>query len=201
MKSIFLSLKRCRNWMVSIFITYSLSCLVGILMTHCGNRFSLSYRDKIVGRAMAKDQTSISYSAGKPYKAALTDFAGNLFLGAFPQTVIGLGIVVPYFSVAYQGWVGGIVSVDGNHRSRLRELKSALYYIIVLILQYLPYSMAIGSGIRLGVETYRLNKTRKISEYRIDRESLKDVMRIYVLVIPLFLIASGFEFLSPWNHP
>jgi hypothetical protein len=31
------------------------------------------------------------------------------------------------------------------------------------------------------------------------KEVLLDVARIYVLVVPLFLIASLWEFLSPWN--
>ena len=31
------------------------------------------------------------------------------------------------------------------------------------------------------------------------REALRDVGRIYVLVIPLFALASLWEFFSPWN--
>jgi hypothetical protein len=33
----------------------------------------------------------------------------------------------------------------------------------------------------------------------IPKEALRDVGRIYALVIPIFLIASLWEFLSPWN--
>jgi hypothetical protein len=107
-----------------------------------------------------------------------------------PQTIAGLSIVIPYFSVAYQGWVGGIVSIKANH-SRFNNWKSTLYYLIVLILQYIPYSLAIGSGIKLGIDTYKLNKNSKILKYRIDKSGLKDVLLIYIFVIPLFYIFSN----------
>jgi uncharacterized membrane protein SpoIIM required for sporulation len=169
-------------------------------LVHTGNHFALSYRDKLVGNAMKNDRVSVNYNKGNRFSAALLDFSGNLFVGAIPQTAIGLSVVMPYVTVAYQGWVGGIVSVDYKHQSRLKEFKTALYYLTVIILQFIPYSLAIGSGIRFGVETYKKNKNNKISKYRIDTASMKDVFRIYVIVIPLFFIASCFEFLCNWNY-
>jgi uncharacterized membrane protein SpoIIM required for sporulation len=198
--SVFLSVKYCKVWIVSVFITYCVSCLIGLILVHTGNHFALSYRDKLVGNAMKNDRVSVNYNKGNRFSAALLDFSGNLFVGAIPQTAIGLSVVMPYVTVAYQGWVGGIVSVDYKHQSRLKEFKTALYYLTVIILQFIPYSLAIGSGIRFGVETYKKNKNNKISKYRIDTASMKDVFRIYVIVIPLFFIASCFEFLCNWNY-
>ena len=40
-----------------------------------------------------------------------------------PMTIMGLAIVMPYPWVAYQGWIGGIVSVRGDHSSRLADLR------------------------------------------------------------------------------
>lgn len=190
---------RCKKWVLLIFILYCLSCLTGIFMVHSGNEFALAYRDKIVGRAIAHDGASIHYKKGNRFKAALIDFSANLFAGAVPQTLMGLSIITPFFTTTYQGWIGGIVSVDNQHRSRLRNARPALYYLLVLLLQYIPYSLAVGSGLRLGVETYRLNRGAKLSGFRIDRPALRDVCYIYLLVIPLFFLASCFEFMSNWN--
>jgi hypothetical protein len=199
MRSIILSIKRCRAWIISVFLTYCISCAIGIVMVHQDNQFALTYRDRIVGHANRNDKASISYLSGKKYTAVLSDFSGNLLMGAIPQTVVGLGVVIPYFTVAYQGWIGGIVSVNYKHQSRLEKLKPAAYYIIVLILQFIPYSLAIGSGIKFGVETYKLNMHKKITKFNVDKASMKDVFKIYILVIPLFFLASCFEFLSNWN--
>jgi hypothetical protein len=196
--SVFHAIKRCRIWIISVFIIYLLSCSTGIIMVHSGNRFALSYRDKIVGKAMNSDKASINYHAGNRFRAALIDFNGNLLYSAVPQTIAGLSIVIPYFSAIYQGWIGGIVSINNNH-SRFDNLKSMLYYLIVLLLQYIPYSLAIGSGIKFGVDTYRLNKNHSILKYRIDKSHVKEVLQVYLVAVPLFFIASCFEFLSNWN--
>lgn len=168
-------------------------------MVHSGNRFALSSRDKIVGKSLQTNGASINYIKGNNFKAALIDFTGNLFIGAVPQTAVGLSIIIPYFTVTYQGWVGGIVSVDSNHNSRFKHLTSALYYFIVILLQFIPYSLAIGSGIRLGIETYKLNRNVSVMKFKIDKAALRDVALIYIVVVPLFFVASCFEFLSPWN--
>ena len=168
-------------------------------MAHSGNSFALSQRDRIVGNANAHDKASINYNSGNRFKAALIDFGGNLFFGSVSQTVAGLSVVLPFLSVTYQGWVGGIVSVDGQHVSRFDNIKTAMYYLILLMLQFIPYSLAIGSGVKLGVDTYQLNKGKGLLQFRLNRRALKDVLFIYLLVIPLFFVASCFEFLSAWN--
>ena len=169
-------------------------------MVHMGNTFALSYRDKIVKNAISNNQASINYQQGNRFKAAVIDFSENLFIGSIPQSMLALGVIFPFFTTAYQGWIGGIVSVDNMHLSRLKKTKAALYYFITIILQFIPYSLTIGAGLYLGINTYKLNKNRKWSAYEIDKAALMDVFRIYLLAIPLFFLASCFEFLSNWNN-
>jgi hypothetical protein len=197
--SIINAFNSCKKWCLSVFLVYCASCLIGIVMVHSHNHFALEQRDHIVGKAVKSDATLISYNSGSRFKAAMLDFGGNLFIGSIIQTALGLGIVVPYFTVAYQGWVGGIVSVDGSHRSRLTTLKSALYYFIVFFSQTIAYSLCIGSGIKAGIETYKRNKNIPLSKFRLDRDSLLNISWMYVLAIPVFFLASCFEFLSGWN--
>jgi hypothetical protein len=108
---------------------------------------------------------------------------------------------LPYFTVTYQGWVGGIVSVDASHVSRFRSVKATSYYLIVLLLQFIPFSLSIGAGIRCGVDSYRHNAglSWRIWRYRIPRHSLIDLGCVFALSVPFFLVASAFEFLSSWN--
>ena len=195
------AIRRCRLFALSIFVTYVLSSSVGLFMAHAGSGFALAQRDKIVRQAVSSDKASIAYRSGDRATAMFFDFAGNLFYAAIPQTVAGLGVVLPYFSVAHQGWVGGIVSVDSAHRSRLRDIKATSYYFLVLLLQFIPYSLCIGAGVRCGVELYRRNADVgwRFWRYRLPRESLVDVGCVYAVAIPLFFVASAFEFLSPWN--
>jgi len=196
------AVKRCRIYVLTIFLTYCISCFIGIVMSQNGNSFALAYGDKMVGRAMETDQASINYQKGNRFSAALIDFGGNLFLGAVPQTLMGLGVVIPYFTVSVQGWIGGIVSVDSEHKSRFKNFKSTFYYFFVLLLQYIPYSLAIGAGIKCGIDFYNNNKKMNsllIWKYRIPKTSLIDLGLVYILVVPLFFIASCFEFISTWN--
>ncbi len=170
-------------------------------MVHNGNDFALSCRDKIVGKALTTDKASLSYQKGNNFSAALHDFKGNLLFGAIPQTLMGLGIIVPYFTVPKQGWIGGIVSVNSEHKSRFENFKSTFYYFLVLLLQFIPYSLAIGAGIKFGIDFYNYNKIHGwlMWKYKIQKSSLIDLGYVYLLVIPLFFFASCFEFMSAWN--
>jgi hypothetical protein len=198
-KSVMLAIIHCQKWILTVFTIYCISCVIGIIMVHSGNEFALAYRDKIVGNAITNDNASISYNRGDRFKAAMIDFSGNLFSGSIVQTFLGLGIVFPFITTAYQGWIGGIVSVDGAHVSRLFQPTSSLYYFLVILLQFIPYSLTIGAGLTLGIKTYKLNKGRKLFEYSIDKPSLRDVFSIYLFATPMFFLASCFEFLSNWN--
>lgn len=195
------SLKRSRFYILLVFSIYGISCFVGILMVHNGNHFALSYCDKIVGNAQKTDKASINYQQGNRFSAALADFSENLFIGAIPQTIMGFSVVVPFVTVPVQGWVGGIVSVDYKHRSRLTNFKSAFYYFFVLLLQFIPYSLAVGTGIKSGVDFYNNNKVHGwlIWKFKIQKSILLDLGYIYLIIIPLFFLASCFEFFSTWN--
>lgn len=199
--TLYLAIKRCRVYALSIFIVYCISCCTGIIMVHSGSNFTLSYRDRIVGRALKSDKASIDYQKGRHFSAAMADFSGNLFFGAVPQTLMGFSIVIPYFTVSVQGWIGGIVSVDDKHHSRLTHFKSAFYYFFALLLQFIPYSLAIGAGIKCGIDFYNYNKINSwvIWKFKIQKSSLVDLARVYIVVIPLFFAASCFEFISAWN--
>jgi len=195
------AVKRCRICVLTIFITYCISCLIGIIMSHNENRYALACRDKIVGHAMETDKASMNYQKGNTFSAAFIDFGENLFLGAIPQTLMGFGIVIPYFSTAVQGWIGGIVSIDSQHKSRFKNFKATFYYFFVLLLQFIPYSLSIGAGIKCGIDFYNANRMNSmmISKYKVPKASLIDLGLIYILVVPLFFIASCFEFFSTWN--
>ena len=92
------SVHRCKKWIISVFITYCLSSLIGIMMVNSGNHLALSTRDKIIGHAMHKDRALIHYIHGNHYSAILLDFSENLFIGSLTQTVVGLSIVIPYIT-------------------------------------------------------------------------------------------------------
>lgn len=194
------AIKRARDPILTVAGTYVISVLVGAIMVHAGNTFALTYRDRLVGAAQ-QDSIGQAVRRGDNLRAALSDFAGNLILGAMPKTLSGFGIIFPYPWVAYQGWIGGIVSVRGDHSSRLNDLHSAAYYLLTLLLQLLPYSLAIGAGVNVGISLfwppvyYQNQKWLNL----FPKEALRDLGRIYALVIPLFLAASLWEFLSPWN--
>lgn len=195
------AVRRSARYSLSVLLTYVISAAVGAAMVHSGSRFALSRRDAVVARA-ADDRAAVEYRAGRRGEAALADAAANFTLAALPQAVAGLTIVVPYVTVAYQGWVGGIVSVDGDHVSRLRSPPGAAYYLGVLLLQFLAFSLCIGGGIRCGVDLYVQNQhvQWRFWRYRLARTTLADLLSTVGASAPLFLIASAFEFLSTWNR-
>ena len=193
------ALCRARFQILTVGLVYLLSVFAGAVMVHRGYRPVLDFRDWLVNRVHTKDRAAIADNKGRRLEAALWDFGQNLVIGAAPQTVIGLTIVSPYAFAAYRGWVGGIVSVDGQHQSRLREWRHAVYYLLTLILQLIPYSLAGGIGVKLGLSYFRPDSVYKDSQrvWGYPIEALKDVGRVYAVIVPLFLIASLWEFLSP----
>ena len=195
------AIRRARWSILTIAGTYALSVLIGIVMAHTGNTFALDYRDQLVGNAVKQDPAAIAASQEDHLRAALFDFAGNLVAGAVPKTVSGFAIIFPYPMVAHQGWVGGIVSVRGDHTSRFNDPRSSVYYVLTLILQLIPYSLAIGAGVNVGIALFRPALYYQGQKWLgiFPKEALLDVARIYALVIPLFFVASLWEFLSPWN--
>jgi hypothetical protein len=193
------ALGRARAPILWMGLTYLLGVTVGAGMVHTGSELALSYRDKLVGKAMASDPAAQASNRGFPVRAALLDFSANL-RGALPSTVMGLSVVMPFPLAAFRGWIGGIVSVDGDHKSRLGSWREGTYYLGVLVLQLIPYTLAGGTGVRLGLgflmpgsQWGYPGSKRWLS---LPVEGLRDVARIYVLVVPLFLVASLVEFLA-----
>lgn len=166
-------------------------------MVHTGNEFALTYGDGLVARAHASDPAAIALQKGDRMNAALLDFGRNLVLGAAPATASGLAVVTAYPIVAYRGWVGGIVSVDRRHVSRLADSREATYYLLTLVLQLIPYTLAAGAGVNVGWAYFRPRPYYRGAKWiGYPKEAVFDVLRIYVLVVPLFLVASLWEFLA-----
>lgn len=191
------ALSRARLAILTVALTYALSLGVGIAMAQTGNQFALAYRDQLVAGARESNPASLALQNGDRWRAALFDLSGNLLLGAVPNTVTGLSIIIPYLLAAHQGWVGGIVSVGNGHVSRLANPSEAIYYIAVVILQLIPYTLSAGAGINLGLAYLRPNRYYQGAKWLgLPQEALRDVARIYLLVVPLFLLASLVEFLA-----
>ncbi len=190
------ALSRARLPILTFAVTYFISVLVGAVMVHMGNEFALVYRDDLVGRAQASDPAMLALGQNERLRASLFDFGGNLAAG-IGQTVAGLGVIAPYPIAAFRGWIGGIVSVNGAHVSRFAVPSEAAYYLSVLILQLIPYSLAGGAGVTLGIACFRPPRYYQGAKLLwLPKEALRDVLRIYLLVVPLFLIASLLEFLA-----
>jgi hypothetical protein len=189
------ALGRARLGILTIALTYLLSLAVGAGMVHAGNSFALAQRDSLIARARASDPSLRALGEGQRLTAALRDARSNL-LAAIVDTVLGLGVVFPYPVVAHRGWVGGIVSVDDTHTSRLTDPWEAGYYLLTLLLQLVPYSLAAGVGVNLGLAYLRPRPVYQGAKWiGLPREAIKDVLRVYLLVVPLFLVASLWEFL------
>ncbi|MGB7539788.1 MAG: stage II sporulation protein M [Anaerolineales bacterium] len=192
-KAILLALSRARIAILTVGLTYLISVVVGMVMVHAGNRFAIDYRDKLVSGAQSSP-ILVALDRNNRLQAALLDTGGNLF-GAVGNTLGGLGVVFPYPFIAYRGWIGGIVSIDGAHVSRLADPQEAFYYLSTLILQLIPSILAAGAGVNLGLSFYRPKpyyQGRKWLGVSVD--AIRDVLWIYMLVIPLLLLASLWEF-------
>jgi hypothetical protein len=190
------ALQRARLGILTVALTYMLSVAVGIAMVHGGNGFALRYRDKIVYRAHETSAILKALRNHRPMTAASMDFAGNLVAGT-ASTLSGYWAPAVYPIAIYRGWIGGIVSVDDEHLSRLAQRSNAIYYLSTLLLQLIPYSLAGGAGVNIG-----LARVRRFGDYSgprvlgVPKEALLDAARIYLLIVPLFFIASTFEFFA-----
>ena len=147
------ALFRSRIAILTVGLTYLISVAVGMIMVHTGNQFALDFRDSIVSNAQSSP-IIVALDQNNRLLAALLDTGGNL-IGAVSNTLGGLGVVFPYPFIAYRGWIGGIVSIDGAHISRLADPNEAFYYLSTLILQLIPSILAAGAGVNLGLNFYR----------------------------------------------
>ncbi len=195
-----LALHRGRFASGAVALVYVAGLATGIGLVHAGNASALGSRDTLVAGARASDSSTIALERGDPVSAALLDFGANVVLGAVPTTVAGLAVIMPFPIIAYRGWIGGIVSVRDDRTSRLDEPRSAAYYLSTLTLQLIPYTLTGGAGVALGVAFLRRREERRVfgvRVYGLPRDAVMDVAWTYALAIPLFLIASLWEFLSP----
>jgi len=191
--SVIRALYRARNSILTVAVTYLTSTMVGMVMVHTGSQFAISYHDKIVADAQSSPITN-ALDRNERLEAALLDFGGNL-VAVCSSTLGGLGVVFPYPFMAYRGWIGGIVSLDASHASRLVEPKEARYYLTALMLQLIPSILGAGAGVNLGLSLYRPKPDYRGEQWLgLPKEALRDVLRIYSLVLPLLLIASLWEF-------
>jgi hypothetical protein len=187
------ALHRARIAILTVAITYLVSVSVGMIMVHTGNEWAIAYRDHIVSGAQSSP-IIIALKQNDRLRAALLDFGGNLYV-AIANTLGGLGVIVPYPMIAYRGWIGGIVSIDSSHVSRLADPREATYYLITLTLQLIPSILSGGAGVNMGLAYFRPKSFYQGEKWLgIPKEAIRDALRIYLIVIPLFLLASLWEF-------
>lgn len=178
---------------------YVLSVLAGLFLVHSGNRYSLHYRDKLIGKADRESVILRQLQHGHSLTAAALDASANAFAG-FLSIPAGYCPPAGYAVAAFRGWIGGIVSLDDHHRSRLATSFGAFYYLTTLLLQLIPFSLAGGAGVNLGLASF-INEKRsgycgpRMPWLRIPYEAMRDAGWIYLSSLPLFAAASLFEFL------
>jgi uncharacterized membrane protein SpoIIM required for sporulation len=189
------SLGRARKPILTFALTYLVAVFAGVIMVHAGNPLSLATRDRIVEAAQTSSILQ-AFHRGSRLSAAALDFGANL-IAACAGTISGLSIVVPYPIAAYRGWVVGIVSVDSAHVSRLADPASALYYLVTVILQLSAYSLAGGAGVNLGLAAVWPRAEYQGEKWLgLPKQAVRDLLCIYVVVLPLLLVASLWEFLA-----
>lgn len=194
-RRIALALRRARFGILAVATTHAVGLAAGLLMVHAGNQFALNYRDKLISNVRKSSPILKQLDEGQPLAAAALDGAGNL-MAASATGAAGYWAPAPFPIVLYRGWIGGIVSVNDKHQSRLRSFVSGSYYVCVGLLQLLPYSLLSGAGVNLG-----LARARPVGVYAgsrflgLPREALRDAGWIFILVIPMFAVASAIEFL------
>ena len=192
------ALRRSRPGISVMAAIYAATLATGIAMSHTGCTFALNYRDSIVAQAHRADPASRADEAGEHGVAAIYDFSRNLGLAAIPETIGGLTLVIPVGLAAYRGWVGGVVSVDGHHLSRLTHARPALYYLVTLALQLSAFTLAGGGGLHLGWAYYRRRGPFVGPRwFSLPKPALIDVAWLYALIVPLFALGSLWEFFWP----
>lgn len=178
--------------------TYLAFVALGMVLATAGWPFAVSQRDSIVGAAHSSPITQ-AYERGDRLDAALLDFGANLGLGAVTTTITGLSVVGPFPIAAYRGWVGGVVSIDRDHRSRLANPAEAAYYLVTLTLQLVGFVLTMAAGVHVGLSAWRSRNDRRIRSIlgmRVPGLAVRDAGRLYVVAVPFFLAGSLWEFLT-----
>ncbi len=195
---LFRAFRRARIPIAASAVTYVTFLVLGIALATSGWAFAVSQRDSVVSGAQTSPIT-VQYRQGHDVTAALLDFSANLGLGAIPTSIIGLTVIGPFPIAAYRGWVGGIVSIDSSHQSRLATPSGATYYIVTIVLQLIGYVLTMGAGVHVGWSAWKIRhdtSVPSIAGYRIPTSALRDAGYLYLVAVPVFLIGSLWEFLA-----
>lgn len=194
------AVRRARTWILAVALTHLAALALGAIMVHAGHAGALAYRDRLVGRAHASDPVSLAAQHGDKWRAAAIE-TGRTQWACMAMAATGLTVVTPIALSAYRGWVGGIVSVDGRHASRLARSGQATYYLLAIVLQLIPYTLAGGAGIQLGLTYFRRRpEEQTVRWWGYPKEAVWDFLRVLAFIIPFVVVANLWEFLSPLNH-
>ncbi|HVC76217.1 MAG TPA: hypothetical protein VND96_06845 [Candidatus Micrarchaeaceae archaeon] len=197
-RRIWLAVRRTRGPLLASVATYVAFVGAGIILASAGVPFAVQQRDASVGGARTSSITQAE-NQGDHLRAALLDFGTNLFLGAVPTSVTGLSVIGPFPIAAYRGWVGGVVSIDGRHKSRLADAGPAVYYLVTLLLQLTGYILTMAAGVQVGLTAWRARNDESLRSwagFRLPPTALADAGYLYLLAVPIFLAGSLWEFLS-----
>jgi hypothetical protein len=196
-RHVFRSVRRACLPIATIALTYLVFLVIGIGMTHAGSRFALTRRDGLVRHGETHDRSAIAFQEGRLFKAIAIEFGRDCYR-ALVKTLEGLTVILPYPFAARNGWYGGILSVDSQHLSQLREPFSAIYYVIFEVLQIISSALAAGAGVNLTLACLRSRPCYQGEKWLvIPKEAIRDLLRIYLIVLPLILISAVWKYFVP----
>lgn len=190
-----LALRRSRGPLVALAGVHAAFLAAGAAFAHAGVPWVLAQRDAIVGHAQG-GATLSALRAGHPWRAAGIDFAANLFLAGVPSALAGISVAAPFPLGAYRAWIGGIVSVDAAHASRLAAPASAAYYLAVVALHTTGFVLCGAGGVRAGLAWMRPRGEDAEGPrwLGIPRAALADMAWLAALAVPFFAAGSLVEF-------
>lgn len=196
------ALGRARWSIASVGVTYVASAALGIAMVHADQPWAIARREALVHIVVQTHQPASAHLGRDDVQASLWDFAGNATIGSLPKAVSGLAVILAYPQVAYQGWIGGIVSKASNGPSRFGDYRGTIYYLLTLAVQLTGFSMVVGAGVNAGVALLRPRGEYQGTQWLgiLPVEAAMDFGWIYLAALPIFLVGSFWEFLSPWNR-
>jgi hypothetical protein len=194
-----LALLHARFAIATVALAYAIGLTAGGVMVHTYNGFALRYRDGLIRNAQQTSPILTQLEKGNRFTAACLDASGNAAAGLL-SVIAGYGVPAAYWIAGSRGWVGGVVSVDDAHHSRLNNPHEAFYYLVTLLLQLIPYTLAGGAGSNLGFAAFGKPAWtgyhgRRVRWLLVPHEALMDAGWIYLIALPMFFVASLFEFL------
>jgi hypothetical protein len=169
--------------------------LVGVTGAY-GSTYALDYRDRLVNQAVQRNPASLSARGATICRQRCS--ISLVIWSSGPPAERSRNRSCRTDRISRVDWHR---ICPPNHSSRLIDIRSAVYYLLTLALQLIPYSLAIGAGVNTGVALFRPKPYYQGDKWFniIPKETLRDMGWIYTMVIPLFLVASLWEFLSPLN--